>query len=196
MHRTMTLGGALWINLANTVMMRDGKRTDGLEDPRFAVEWLMSNGLLTEAPEDKHAAGRMLAAVLPALMRLRDLCAGAISDLKRNGRLSDRTCADIAEVLRGLEIEVRMERRDGGFRLVHEGRSPADRASHAVIQSIADTLASHSPDRIRKCEHPSCILHFVDTSKSGRRRWCSMELCGNRQKAAEYYARQKKKSGG
>ena len=39
---------------------------------------------------------------------------------------------------------------------------------------------------IRVCEGPSCTLLFLDISKNHRRRWCSMEVCGNRAKAAAY----------
>jgi predicted RNA-binding Zn ribbon-like protein len=44
--------------------------------------------------------------------------------------------------------------------------------------------------RVRKC--PTCVLHFFDTSKKGTRRWCSMQLCGNRLKVAAYAARRRK----
>jgi hypothetical protein len=36
-----------------------------------------------------------------------------------------------------------------------------------------------------------CSLLFVDTSRSGRRRWCSMERCGNRAKVAAHRRRRK-----
>lgn len=36
--------------------------------------------------------------------------------------------------------------------------------------------------RIRQCGAGDCALVFVDTSRPGRRRWCSMERCGNRAK--------------
>ncbi|WP_344746998.1 CGNR zinc finger domain-containing protein [Streptosporangium vulgare] len=35
---------------------------------------------------------------------------------------------------------------------------------------------------------PSCYWLFLDTSKNGRRRWCSMTTCGSRDKARRYYA--------
>jgi len=43
--------------------------------------------------------------------------------------------------------------------------------------------------RVRKCDQ--CVLQFHDTSKKGARRWCSMQLCGNRMKVAAYAARQR-----
>jgi predicted RNA-binding Zn ribbon-like protein len=46
-------------------------------------------------------------------------------------------------------------------------------------------------DRIRQCEGPSCAVLFVDTSRKGDRRWCSMSACGNKAKVAEYRKREK-----
>ena len=41
------------------------------------------------------------------------------------------------------------------------------------------------------CRHAAedCGWLFLDTSRSGRRRWCSMQSCGNRAKARRFYAR-------
>jgi hypothetical protein len=50
-------------------------------------------------------------------------------------------------------------------------------------------LLSTAPDRIRRCAHEACVLHFFDTSRNGTRRWCSMAACGNRAKASRHYAR-------
>ncbi|HIC14689.1 MAG TPA: CGNR zinc finger domain-containing protein, partial [Gemmatimonadetes bacterium] len=44
-----------------------------------------------------------------------------------------------------------------------------------------------NPLRIRQCASEDCIYWFLDTSKSGRRRWCSMARCGNRAKVAKHY---------
>ncbi|WP_406152424.1 CGNR zinc finger domain-containing protein [Streptomyces anulatus] len=43
--------------------------------------------------------------------------------------------------------------------------------------------------RIRTCGAHGCRLLFVDTSRPGRRRWCSMERCGNRHKVRAHRAR-------
>jgi len=52
-------------------------------------------------------------------------------------------------------------------------------------------LLDRLPDRIRQCQHPDCVLWYLDTSPSGRRRWCSMSICGNRSKARRHYNRSK-----
>src|SRR5262249_8066041 len=48
--------------------------------------------------------------------------------------------------------------------------------------------------RVRKCGQ--CVLHFVDTSKKGTRRWCSMQMCGNRLKVAAYARRRRRTRAG
>ncbi|MEV5745686.1 CGNR zinc finger domain-containing protein [Microbispora rosea] len=46
--------------------------------------------------------------------------------------------------------------------------------------------------RIRECGRKECARVLVDRSRSGNRRWCGPEECGNRVKAA--YHRSHKKS--
>ena len=43
--------------------------------------------------------------------------------------------------------------------------------------------------RIRRCEADGCAMLFLDTSRSGERRWCSMKRCGNKAKVAEFRKR-------
>ena len=60
-----------------------------------------------------------------------------------------------------------------------------------ILDGAADLLSETEPSRIRKCE--SCVVHFFDISKKGSRRWCSMNICGNKLKVAAY---QRRKRGG
>jgi len=43
--------------------------------------------------------------------------------------------------------------------------------------------------RLRECASETCTLLYLDTSRAGSRRWCSMELCGSRDKMARYRRR-------
>ncbi len=58
-----------------------------------------------------------------------------------------------------------------------------------LAHSAAKLLAEADRNRVRKCGQ--CILRFYDTSKKGTRRWCSMQLCGNRLKVAAYARRRR-----
>jgi predicted RNA-binding Zn ribbon-like protein len=68
----------------------------------------------------------------------------------------------------------------------------------SVLSSVArdaiDTLGGPRAARLRRCQGSRCLLLFVDTSRSGRRRWCSMERCGNRAKVAAHRRRRKERA--
>jgi predicted RNA-binding Zn ribbon-like protein len=53
---------------------------------------------------------------------------------------------------------------------------------HACALAIERLLSEADRSRLRKCGACDCQVYFVDTSKSRRRRWCSMKNCGNREK--------------
>jgi predicted RNA-binding Zn ribbon-like protein len=60
-----------------------------------------------------------------------------------------------------------------------------------TLWSAADLLVGNQLARVRQCANPECGWLFLDNSKSGNRRWCSMSACGNRAKAHRHYLRRK-----
>lgn len=56
----------------------------------------------------------------------------------------------------------------------------------AVARSAAEIIAEGPRARLRLCANPRCGLFFYDTSRTHRRRWCSMTICGNRHKVAAF----------
>jgi predicted RNA-binding Zn ribbon-like protein len=68
----------------------------------------------------------------------------------------------------------------------------------AVLSSVARDLIAlcDSPlrGRIRICENAACGVPFVDTSRAGIRRWCSMSTCGALSKKRAYRAKLRSKT--
>jgi predicted RNA-binding Zn ribbon-like protein len=62
-----------------------------------------------------------------------------------------------------------------------------------TLWSAADLLVGARLRLVRQCSNPDCGWLFLDNSKSGNRRWCSMSACGNRAKAHRHYLRHKVK---
>ncbi|WP_255306020.1 ABATE domain-containing protein [Streptomyces sp. Wb2n-11] len=58
-----------------------------------------------------------------------------------------------------------------------------------VARDAVDLFTGPYAHRIRECGSHDCYLLFVDTSRPGRRRWCAMERCGNRNKARAHRVR-------
>jgi predicted RNA-binding Zn ribbon-like protein len=49
----------------------------------------------------------------------------------------------------------------------------------AIARDAIDLLSGPLGHRIRVCAAEGCALLFVDASRPGTRRWCSMQRCGN-----------------
>lgn len=60
-----------------------------------------------------------------------------------------------------------------------------------VLWSAGDLLAGPRLDKVRRCANPECGWLFLDDSRAGKRRWCSMSACGNRAKARRHYHKSK-----
>lgn len=56
-----------------------------------------------------------------------------------------------------------------------------------AVRLFGGDMAGH----IRQCQSPTCTLFFVDMSRAGDRRWCSMSGCGNKAKVADFRRRQR-----
>ncbi|QXJ25000.1 CGNR zinc finger domain-containing protein [Actinomadura graeca] len=65
----------------------------------------------------------------------------------------------------------------------------AAQALSALAREMIELLSGPLSARIRECASDNCPLVFVDSSRPGARRWCSMERCGNRHKLRALRAR-------
>ena len=71
------------------------------------------------------------------------------------------------------------------LRVPRAARTP--RGALALIAvDAAELLGTGLRERLRICPGPGCRGRFLDDSPAGRRRWCSMAVCGNRSKAAAH----------
>lgn len=79
---------------------------------------------------------------------------------------------------------------DGGVRL-----APADTGVRSVLGEVLAAIVRAGYDgswqRLKICSSDSCRYVYYDRSKNSSRRWCSMEVCGNRHKTKEYRLRQR-----
>jgi len=57
-----------------------------------------------------------------------------------------------------------------------------EQAMSTIAREMIELLSGPLAGRFRECAGDNCPLVFVDSSRPGARRWCSMERCGNRHK--------------
>jgi predicted RNA-binding Zn ribbon-like protein len=80
---------------------------------------------------------------------------------------------------------------DASLQVSLAGPDPCRAALTQLAQAGIELVAGDQLAQIRDCANPGCSLMFIDHSRPGRRRWCSMERCGNRAKTARYRRRRR-----
>jgi predicted RNA-binding Zn ribbon-like protein len=91
---------------------------------------------------------------------------------------------DVAVVNAAAGAPPLVPRLDGAGVRVAGGDAPA--ALSTLARDAIDLFGGPLAGRVRECAADNCGLLFVDASRPGRRRWCSMERCGNRAKVRAY----------
>lgn len=168
--------------------------TELLTDFLALERWLVASGVLHSAKTRRLLRSwRLLpqaASFLRDLIAFRERLRSAILRLEAGSAPSDEFLQEInTGLLRHPSVSV-LRKRDG--HVVREPLFDPQRPEDLwtpFFAGAADLLSESESKRIRKCE--SCVLHFFDTSKKGSRRWCSMNICGNKLKVAAYQRRKR-----
>lgn len=196
-HPFLFLGGDLALDFVNTVVVDDGVTVDLASTPEELAAWVTASGLGAEYGEPDGIAPTVHAVAV----ELRRALEESFGALAAGEELPDAAMASVNAVLRtGPGSELRRDA-DGGLR-----RRPwVDLAANAatlpwlLADAGARVMVGDRARQLRRCaNHDSCVLMFLDTSRSHTRRWCSMDLCGNRSKVAAHAARARRRpsSGG
>jgi predicted RNA-binding Zn ribbon-like protein len=74
-------------------------------------------------------------------------------------------------------------------RVDHYAADPVAATLSLVARDVLDLVSGGDLERLRRCANPDCNIFFLDTSRPGSRRWCSMTTCGNQAKKANQRAR-------
>ena len=194
-------GDALCLDFANTWGDRSRPESDRLrsyEDLlRFAAE--TASTPVPDLAELARRAAREPAAAAAAIERAREVRDALYRLLAARARDHAPAPADLAllnatlrDALRHLELAPREE----GY--AWRSRGGADDLAaplRPVARSAAELLVGEDLPRVRECDGATCTWLFLDRSRNRSRRWCSMESCGNRAKAARHYHRHRRGDG-
>ena len=166
-------GGHVALDLAATLAARLKEQPrELLGKPADLNRWLVSSGLAGSSPRasDEDVA---------LARELREAIYGLVSGRPASAA---RTTLNAVAALRPARPRLSAL---GGLKM--EGNA---RDYLATIAGLAiELLGGPERTRIRQCEGEGCALLFLDLSRSGARRWCSMSGCGNRAKAREFRKR-------
>jgi len=178
------LGGHLWLDLLNSTPILAGVEQDLLATAEQFQRWLVAAGLPVPDPAAQEQARRTLVA-------LRQRLRAAFDALRQTGTVS-KTAADAVNLLLAqARIELRLEVAANGAQLVEIFDPGTGGPAATVAQDFARFAAAHpaAKARLKACANPACNMVFFDFGKNATRRWCSMALCGNREKIKRYRTR-------
>jgi len=168
-----------------TLGRRHAEPIERLGDAGAAGRWLVLAGVLPQEAKPKVSAAQ-----LDALRDLREAIHRLVRAAKAGRALDARDVATLNVAAARRDLAPQLVSRGTGAAL-WEGRNPIDAALASIARDAVLLLTRAPFDRIKECENDNCSLVFLDESQSGRRRWCSMERCGNLAKIHKYRRRSK-----
>jgi predicted RNA-binding Zn ribbon-like protein len=184
--------GTLALTFANTRPGSPAAGPDPLATPSDTVVWLTAHVLTDSAlscprpqwtpPEARALQGEAL--------RLRDAVHALFAAVAIQRVALPSALDDINRVLSAATWSRCMAVEGQTLRLQEGTRTEGPLGALApVAWAAAEMATTAKPERLRRCAAKACSRWFLDTSKGGRRKWCSMATCGNRAKASRWRSR-------
>ena len=191
------LGNQLALDFVNTRLVQNGQPIELLPNFAALLRWFHAAGLLNSgqvaALRQEWDGSKRARGIAEAMRVLREKLRKQLVTWERGMSVHQPILDDLNNLMamRPMRTRLRAKGKSCSTELWFEPREPEDLFA-PLAHSAAILFADLHRKRVRKCAR--CVLHFYDTSKKGTRRWCSMQLCGNRLKVAAYAARQRQRT--
>ena len=188
------LGNHLALDFLNTCPVQNGETVELLPDFDALLRWFRAADVLSsrEAASLQQLWGESARAqhVVAAVRELRERLRKEVLAREHGGTVHRAALDELNRLMAEHPMLTRLKASGSASttELWFDPRRPEDLFA-PLAHSAAMLFANADRNRVRKCGQ--CVLHFYDTSKKGTRRWCSMQLCGNRLKVAAYAARRR-----
>jgi len=155
------------------------ERRDDLEDGRGLVRWLNEHRLVNGPTPASERDAENARAVREALREL--LRANNGIDVDR-----DPASATLDEAARKAGLAVRFD--DGAIRF-RPTRGGVAGGVALILAAAGEAMADDSWRKLKACRSDTCRYAFIDNARNHSRQWCSMDVCGNREKARTFRSR-------
>jgi predicted RNA-binding Zn ribbon-like protein len=192
------IAGNAVLDFHNTVAWPPrGKSNERLLRGVDLARWAEESGVLTQQEAVKLRAYvmrnyRKAFRELARAVETRDLLHRIFSDVMENRESLTRSIGPLNQRLSKIRASQRIELRNEspawspptvrGIKIVED----------RLLLRAAELLTSSDLERLRRCANPRCGWLFLDTTRNGIRKWCSMAECGGRAKSKRYYESRKK----
>jgi predicted RNA-binding Zn ribbon-like protein len=197
----------LRLNILNDRFCLDFANTAGWHATENPSEWIKNYedlvvwshlaGILSEGKRDfllkqTKSVPEEAAAVYREAIQLRETMYRIFRDVLNDSSCSEDDLIVLNKSFTRANEFLELERNENQFDYRFKETNELDTMLWVVVKSAADFLTSSELKRLKECEGGGCGWLFIDTSRNHSRRWCSMEDCGNREKARRHYQKKKK----
>jgi predicted RNA-binding Zn ribbon-like protein len=189
------IAGHVALDFTNTVTWRRwGLARERLESYGDLLKWSEHAGSLETAVlvalrklsrDRPRAAGAAHRDALRARVELHALFVA----LATGQRTPARVMASVSRRSRGVMSHLALRFLRGRVTVGWDDVLRLDRPLWPILKAAIELVSSAELGRLRLCANPDCGWVFLDQSRKGNRRWCSMRECGSRAKARAYYHR-------
>ena len=189
------VGNHLALDFLNTRPVQNGEPMELLSDFGALLRWFQSAGLLSSdaVTNLQRRSGDSTASrrTLDSMRQFRERLRKEILVWEGGAEVHRETLEELNRLMAAHPMLSKLQATGSipSLETWFEPRQPQDLFA-PLAHGAAKLFVEADRNRVRKCGQ--CVLHFYDTSKKGTRRWCSMQLCGNRLKVAAYAARQRR----
>jgi predicted RNA-binding Zn ribbon-like protein len=183
--------GNLAVDLANTRRLHEGAVVDDFRAPADLLAWL-EEAELAQAPAgaEEFRTPPVARTLLTEVRRLRQDVERLLVAHRTGEHQAPHVLYGLNRVLEASRASATLRVGPGDPRLVEveTGEGPLVVLA-PIARAAAKLVIDIEPARLRRCASDRCERWFIDTSKGGRRKWCSMATCGNRAKASKHRRR-------
>ena len=153
-----------------TLTNRNGSRFERLTSPQRLELWLRANDLMTPPqPRQKTTSAARRIYVRPFTASEPPCARTAVPHAPMSGSSTPHPSSVMPPRFREWPGPLEISRR----------QSDRDALSIVAADAIA-VLGGADRDRVKACQGDGCTGLYFDTSRGNNRRWCSMNICGNK----------------
>jgi len=145
---------------------------------------------LISPAQARHLGKRSAPDVVRRARKLREACFDILAARHHRKTIDPVAVSAITSAIRDAHAAQTLRPANGHAIARHDWTSPHAPLVplHACALAIEELLTGADAALVRKCGAADCAVYFIDKSKAGRRHWCSMANCGNREKQRRWRA--------
>ncbi|MNC09076.1 CGNR zinc finger [compost metagenome] len=171
------------LDLINTEEMRRGKRIDSLSNRDDLNHWFQTLVTMGAFSEEQFGdvGGQLDEGLLSVLKPFRTKLRVLLEAAAESGTPPANLIEELEQTVKNAPLSYKYQ----ADRLIPV---PIGSFESALLSLIAldalDICTSGKLGGLHRCGNPRCIWLYLD--HTGKRKWCSMKLCGNRMKASRF----------